>query len=92
MFEFDPDKSAANKSKHGIDFIAAQALWRGVTVTASSSRLPQEEDRLIVVGRIDGKTWVAIVTQRGTAVRIISVRRARRQEGRLYEQTQQNQG
>jgi hypothetical protein len=26
-FEFDPLKSAANKAKHGIDFIEAQALW-----------------------------------------------------------------
>lgn len=27
MFEFDPAKSAANANKHGIDFVAAQALW-----------------------------------------------------------------
>ena len=26
-FEFDPNKSAANKDKHGIDFDEAQALW-----------------------------------------------------------------
>ncbi|HUU33359.1 MAG TPA: BrnT family toxin [Vicinamibacterales bacterium] len=26
-FEFDPLKSAANKAKHGIDFVEAQALW-----------------------------------------------------------------
>jgi len=26
-FEFDPEKSAANLAKHGIDFEAAQALW-----------------------------------------------------------------
>ncbi len=27
-FEFDSVKSAANLAKHGIDFIAAQAIWR----------------------------------------------------------------
>ena len=27
-FEFDPEKSASNKDKHGIDFIEAQALWQ----------------------------------------------------------------
>jgi uncharacterized DUF497 family protein len=27
-FAFDPAKSAANLRKHGIDFLAAQALWR----------------------------------------------------------------
>jgi uncharacterized protein len=26
-FEFDDAKSSSNKAKHGIDFIAAQALW-----------------------------------------------------------------
>jgi uncharacterized protein len=26
-FEFDPDKSASNLEKHGIDFTAVQALW-----------------------------------------------------------------
>jgi uncharacterized DUF497 family protein len=26
-FEFDAAKSAANKLKHGIDFVEAQALW-----------------------------------------------------------------
>ena len=27
-FEFDPAKSAANRAKHGIDFVAGQALWQ----------------------------------------------------------------
>lgn len=26
-FEFDDDKSVANRAKHGIDFLGAQALW-----------------------------------------------------------------
>ena len=26
-FEFDPRKSQANQEKHGIDFVAAQAIW-----------------------------------------------------------------
>ena len=28
-FEFDPAKSAANRDKHGIDFVEAQGLWGG---------------------------------------------------------------
>lgn len=28
QFEFDEWKSRANVDKHGIDFVAAQALWR----------------------------------------------------------------
>jgi uncharacterized DUF497 family protein len=26
-FEWDPDKSARNEAKHGIDFLSAQELW-----------------------------------------------------------------
>ena len=31
QFEFDPAKSAANRDKHGIDFVEAQGLWRVVS-------------------------------------------------------------
>jgi uncharacterized DUF497 family protein len=27
VFEYDPNKSAKNKRKHGIDFVDAQRLW-----------------------------------------------------------------
>lgn len=27
QYEYGPEKSAANKAKHGIDFEEAQALW-----------------------------------------------------------------
>jgi len=39
QFEIDPDKSAVNKDKHGIDFVEAQALWHqdsGLRVAARS--------------------------------------------------------
>jgi uncharacterized DUF497 family protein len=39
-FEFDAEKSASNKDKHGIDFVEAQALWhynRCLIVPAKSS-------------------------------------------------------
>ena len=29
-FEYDPEKSAENKCKHGVDFEEAQALWSAV--------------------------------------------------------------
>jgi uncharacterized DUF497 family protein len=28
LFEFDTEKSRANKAKHGIDFVVAQAIWK----------------------------------------------------------------
>lgn len=84
-FEFDPVKSEANRQKHGIDFVTAQFLWQGETVEIPARTL--DEPRVAVIGRIGGKHYTAIVTRRGAKVRIISVRRSRDEERRLYEQT-----
>lgn len=83
-FEFDPGKSEENKRKHGIDFIDAQALWEDpdlVEIPAKTS----DEPRFLVIGRIAGKHWSGIVTYRADKIRIISVRRSRREEVEIYE-------
>ena len=85
-FEFDPAKSASNKAKHGIDFVEAQALWLddGLAETMSKSNLAGES-RFLAIGRIEGRYWTAICTSRSMGIRIISVRRARREEIDYYE-------
>lgn len=85
-FEFDSSKSAANLAKHGIDFERAQSLWDDEDYLEIPART-QDEPRWIVLGLIDGRVWAAIVTRRGQAIRIISVRRARPTEEDLYEGT-----
>jgi hypothetical protein len=83
-FVFDAAKSASNRIKHGIDFVEAQALWRDPRHLVLAARAGHEE-RFLVVGRVAGKHWSAVVTYRGDLVRIISVRRSRRREVGLYE-------
>jgi uncharacterized protein len=83
-FSFDPDKSAANAEKHGIDFIAAQGLWLDEMVIEVPARTV-DEPRWLVVGMIAGKHWSAVITRRDDATRIISVRRSRPEEVKLYE-------
>ena len=83
-FEYDPEKSAANKAKHGIDFEAAQALWRDEMLLEAPARTT-DEPRFLVVGKIAGRHWSAVCAHRGDRVRIISVRRARKQEIEHYE-------
>ena len=83
-FEFDEVKSRANKSKHGIDFVSAQALWDDMDLLEIPAKTT-DEPRMIVIGRIGGKHWSAIVTQRVDRIRIISVRRSRKEERELYE-------
>ena len=84
MFEFDPGKSAANFAKHGIDFEAAQALWDDDLRLVVGTRFLSER-RDLVIGRVGGQIWTAVVTFRGDAIRIISVRRSRDEEVRRYE-------
>ena len=84
QFEFDTAKSAANKRKHGIDFIQAQSLWDDETVVRITARTVGES-RFVVVGKIDDKHWSAVVTYRGESVRLISVRRSRVKEVEVYE-------
>lgn len=83
-FEFDPAKSAANKVKHGIDFIEAQALWMDSDRLEVPAR-PMNEPRVLIVARIGLAFWSATVTYRHEdTIRIISVRRARDNEKAWY--------
>jgi uncharacterized DUF497 family protein len=85
-FEFDAAKSAANKSKHGIDFVEAQALWNDPDRMEGPGR-STNEPRFLTVGRIGKTTWTATVTYRHEeTIRIISVRRARADEKEHYEE------
>ena len=83
-FEFDPTKSDGNKAKHGIDFYEAQELWEDpdlIEIPVKTS----DEPRFLVVGKISEKHWSGVITYRGDKIRIISVRRARKEEVDLYE-------
>ncbi|TRT97693.1 MAG: BrnT family toxin [Microcystis aeruginosa Ma_AC_P_19900807_S300] len=81
---FDPNKSQANKNKHGLDFVEAQVLWLDSQKVEISART-ENEPRFVVIGIIAGKHWSAVVTYRQTKIRIISVRRSRSEDVEIYE-------
>jgi len=83
-FEFDPIKSAGNKKKHGIDFREAQALWDDPDFIEIPVRT-SDEHRFLVIGKISGKHWSGVITYRVENIRIISVRRSRKEEIDIYE-------
>ena len=83
-FEFDPVKSAANKAKHDIGFDDAQALWDDPWLLEAPARTV-DEPRFMVIARIGGQHWSAICTRRSGRIRLISVRRARKEEVERYE-------
>ena len=83
-FEFDSRKSNNNKAKHGIDFYEAQALWDDpdlIEIPLETS----DEPRFLVIGKISEKYWSGIITYRSDKIRIISVRRSRKEEVDIYE-------
>ena len=83
-FEFDEGKSVANKAKHGIDFVESQRLWLDDMLVEIPART-SDEPRFLVVGKIAGKHWSAVITYRDDRIRLISVRRSRIEEVEIYE-------
>jgi uncharacterized DUF497 family protein len=64
--------------------VEAQDLWRDPMLMEIPVRT-DDEARYLMIGLIDGKHWSAVITYRGTNVRLISVRCARTQEVEIYE-------
>ena len=83
-FEWNAEKSKTNKVKHGIDFETAKGLWLDENHVEIQAPHPVE-DRCIIIGKLHNKLWTGIYTLRGDAIRIISVRCARKKEVTLYE-------
>lgn len=84
-FEYDPKKSVLNKTKHGIDFEEAKSLWRDerrLIIPAKS----ESEPRFAAIGAIPEFVWTAFFTMRGPTIRIISCRRASKEERKLYDE------
>lgn len=83
-FEFDQRKSLGNKNKHGIDFIEAKALWEDpdrVVIPAQTV----DEPRFMIISDLNGTVWSGVFAIRDKNIRIISVRRSRKEEIELYE-------
>lgn len=83
-YEYDDNKSLANKQKHGIDFEDAKLLWnddRMVEILTSY----EDEERFINIGKISSRFYTVVSTIREDKIRIISARRSRKKEIEIYE-------
>jgi len=83
-FEFDKDKSRANKEKHGIDFDEGQIMWQDPDLLEVRAKTV-DESRFLEIGKIGNIYWTAVITYRGPKIRIISMRPSRKNERELYE-------
>lgn len=83
-FIWDPKKSEKNKQKHELNFKEAQVIWEDPMRLEIPAKT-EDEPRAMVIGKINNKIWSAIITYRGEKTRLISVRRAHKNEVLLYE-------
>ena len=83
VFAYDPNKSAVNKQKHGIDFEEAQSLWLDPKRIEIEARTIGESRKLLIA-ELEDEIWSAIYTLRESKIRIISVRKSRKNEKKIY--------
>jgi uncharacterized DUF497 family protein len=84
--DWDPNKAKTNRADHGVSFPDAEAVLydpNGITREDDSA---EGEQRFVTVG-LDalGRVLVVVYTYRGDTTRIISARKATRNEVRTYE-------
>jgi len=60
-------------------------LWNDPDLLEIPAKMLEDEKRYIVIGKIQKKYWTAVIIYRDEKIRIISVRRARKEEVILYE-------
>jgi len=79
-YEWDETKRQANIQKHGIDFIEVPEMFESETVIVEDTRYPYNEQRYIAIGLLKGRIIVVAYTERGEVIRLISARKATKNE------------
>jgi uncharacterized protein len=89
-FEWDTKKAESNLEKHGISFATATAVFDDPNHVEEDTTRPEHgETRTKAVGMVKGELIVAVIyTNREQRRRIISARRAGKNERDTYYQSQ----
>lgn len=85
-YQWNPEKAAANLHKHGIDFADAVSVFSDdLAITIPDDRFDKE--RFVTIGMdAFARVLVVVYTLRGNQIRLISARKATRQERQQYEE------
>jgi len=90
-FEWDENKNKSNISVHAIDFRDAYLIFDHPILIKTDTRKDYGEQRLVGLGVLYSAVIVIVFTKRSDAVRVISIRRANRNERKIYEEKFQEQ-
>jgi uncharacterized DUF497 family protein len=83
-FGWDEAKRRSNLRKHGIDFVGSEAVFAGAIVTILDDRFDYGEQRFVTFGLLDGRVVAVTHTEDAEVIRIISVRKATKNEESSY--------
>ncbi len=83
-FGWDAGKCDANLSKHGFDFEDAREVFAGLTLTVKDDRFEYDEHRFITLGMVKDIVVVIAHTETDEEIRVISMRKATRNEQKTY--------
>ena len=85
-FDWDTAKSEASLEKHGISFNEARHIFDGPVLTWVDDRKDYGETRFISIGALSPRAVLVVVhTERNGKIRLISARKANRQERKKYD-------
>jgi uncharacterized protein len=84
QYEWDEAKRQSNIQRHGIDFVGIERVFAGKTVTILDDRFDYSENRYVTVGLLSGRVVVIAHTETDEVIRIISVRKATKNEETSY--------
>ena len=83
--QWDPRKSAANWRKHGVRFSDVEAVFEDPNAITLEDPDARDEQRFVSIGLDSlGRLAVVVYTHRGAHLRVISARKATRNEARTY--------
>jgi hypothetical protein len=83
-FVWDEAKRKNNTKKHDLDFSDAQKAFSGPTYTFEDKRFDYDEQRFITVGLLDITVVVIAHTETEREIRIISMRKATKNEHKIF--------
>jgi uncharacterized DUF497 family protein len=82
--EWDENKRLFNLQKHKIDFIGAEEIFDGYTISFEDDRISYGEQRFVTFGMLQSRVVATVHTERDNNIRIISIRKATKYEERNY--------
>ena len=82
--EWDEQKRKSNMKKHGFDFVDAVKVFEGATFTMRDDRFDYSENRFLTLGMLEGIIIVIAHLEEDDLIRIISMRKATKNEQKIY--------